>query len=123
MVYRLLADSIVILHFLFIVFALLGGFLFFWRKWTILLHLPTAIWICVIEFGGWICPLTPLENRLRLAGGAAGYKGEFVEHYLIPIIYPPDLTRSSVKSFVRFSFYISVNSTVTTFCSALPLFK
>ena len=93
MVYRLLADSIVILHFLFIVFALFGGFLFFWRKWTILLHLPTAIWICVIEFRGWICPLTPLENRLRLAGGAAGYKGGFVEHYLIPIIYPPGLTR------------------------------
>ncbi len=93
MVYRLLADSIVILHFLFIVFALLGGFLFFWRKWTILLHLPTAIWICVIEFRGWICPLTPLENRLRLAGGAAGYKGGFVEHYLIPSIYPPGLTR------------------------------
>ena len=92
MVYRLLADSIVILHFLFIMFALLGGFLFFCLKWTILLHLPTAIWICVIEFRGWICPLTPLENRLRLAG-AAGYKGGFVEHYLIPIIYPPGLTR------------------------------
>ena len=93
MLYRLLADFIVILHLLFILFGLLGGLLFFWRRWTILLHLPAAIWICLIEFQGWICPLTPLENRLRLAGGAAGYKGGFVEQYLIPIIYPPGLTR------------------------------
>jgi len=93
MLYRLLADFIVILHLLFILFGLLGGLLFFWRRWTILLHLPSAIWISVIEFQGWICPLTPLENRLRLAGGAVGYKGGFVEQYLIPIIYPPGLTR------------------------------
>ena len=93
MLYRLLADFLVILHLLFILFGLLGGLLFFWRRWTILLHLPSAIWISVIEFQGWICPLTPLENRLRLAGGAAGYEGGFVEQYLIPIIYPPGLTR------------------------------
>ncbi len=93
MLYRLLADFLVILHLLFILFGLLGGLLFFWRRWTILLHLPSAIWICLIEFQGWICPLTPLENRLRLAGGAAGYEGGFVEQYLIPIIYPPGLTR------------------------------
>ena len=93
MLYRLLADFLVILHLLFILFGLLGGLLFFWRRWTILLHLPSAIWISVIEFQGWICPLTPLENRLRLAGGAAGYRGGFVEQYLIPIIYPPGLTR------------------------------
>ena len=93
MLYRLLADFLVILHLLFILFGLLGGLLFFWRRWTILLHLPSAIWISVIEFQGWICPLTPLENRLRLAGGAAGYEGGFVERYLIPIIYPPGLTR------------------------------
>ncbi len=93
MFYRLLADFLVILHLLFILFGLLGGLLFFWRRWTILLHLPSAIWISVIEFQGWICPLTPLENRLRSAGGAAGYEGGFVEQYLIPIIYPPGLTR------------------------------
>ncbi len=93
MLYRLLVDFLVILHLLFILFGLLGGLLFFWRRWTILLHLPAAIWICLIEFQGWICPLTPLENRLRLAGGAAGYEGGFVEQYLIPIIYPPGLTR------------------------------
>jgi len=93
MLYRLLADFLVILHLLFILFALLGGLLFFWRRWTLLLHLPSAIWISIIEFQGWICPLTPLENRLRLASGAAGYKGGFIEQYLIPIIYPPGLTR------------------------------
>ncbi len=57
-----------------------------------IIHIPTAIWISLIEFKGWICPLTPLENGLRAASGAAGYDGGFVEHYLIPIIYPAGLT-------------------------------
>jgi hypothetical protein len=93
MLYGLLADVVVFVHFLFIVFALLGGFFVLWRWWMLLLHLPTAIWIGIIEFQGWICPLTPLESHLREIGGGAGYAGGFVEHYLIPVIYPTGLTR------------------------------
>lgn len=92
MVYRLLADLVVVLHLLFILFGLFGGLLGLWRKWAVFLHLPAAVWIALIEFTGWICPLTPLENRLRIAGGTEGYHGGFVEHYLLPIIYPAGLT-------------------------------
>ncbi|MCG8466965.1 MAG: DUF2784 domain-containing protein [Gemmatimonadetes bacterium] len=91
--YRLLADLMVIIHFAFIVFVLFGGLLALrWRRapW---LHLPSAAWGGAIELFGWICPLTPLENALRRASGAAGYSGGFIEHYLIPIIYPRGLTR------------------------------
>ena len=95
MLYRLLADLVVIAHLLFIVYALLGGLFGLWRKWSLFVHLPAAAWIAVIEFQGWICPLTPLENKLRSAGGASGYEGGFVEHYLIPVIYPPGLTRTT----------------------------
>ncbi len=93
MIYRFLADFVVILHLVFIGFALLGGLLILWRRWAIWLHLPAAIWAGVVEFKGWICPLTPLENHLRRAGGAAGYGGGFVERYLIPVIYPEELTQ------------------------------
>ncbi len=93
MIHTLLADMVVIFHLVFIIFALLGGLLILWRRWAIWLHLPAAIWIGVVEFKGWICPLTPLENYFRRAGGAAGYEGGFVERYLIPIIYPEKLTR------------------------------
>ncbi len=91
--FKLLADFVVLFHLVFIVFGLFGGLLILYRRWAIWLHLPTAIWIGVIELKGWICPLTPLENHLRRASGAAGYEGGFVEHYLIPVIYPENLTR------------------------------
>ena len=55
---------------------------------------PTALWGILVEWSGWICPLTPLENRLRAQGGAAGYPGGFVEHYLVPVLYPASLTHS-----------------------------
>lgn len=92
MTYRLLADLVVVFHLLFILYGLFGGLLGLWRRWALLLHLPAAVWIALIEFAGWMCPLTPLENHLRFAGGAAGYRGGFIEHYLIPIIYPAGLT-------------------------------
>ena len=95
MLYRLLADLVVVAHLVFILYALLGGLFGLWRTWSLVVHLPTAVWIAVIEFQGWICPLTPLENTLRSAGGASGYEVGFVEHYFIPIIYPPGLTRTS----------------------------
>jgi hypothetical protein len=91
--YRILADLVVGLHLLFVLFVIAGGFLVLRWRGLMLLHLPAAAWGAVIEFKGWICPLTPLENWLRGRGGQAGYGGGFVEHYLLPILYPSGLTR------------------------------
>lgn len=89
----ILADLLVLLHLAFILFVLFGGLLVLrWRR-LLWLHLPVVAWGAAIEFVGWVCPLTPLENRLRAAAGDAGYGGGFIEHYLIPLIYPADLTR------------------------------
>ncbi len=93
MLHRLLADVVAIAHFGFILFVVLGGLLAFRWRWIPWVHLPAALWGAAIEIGGWICPLTPLENSLRRAGGEAGYSGGFIERYLIPVIYPQGLTR------------------------------
>jgi len=88
----LLADLIVVIHFSFILFVIFGGFLVLkWRK-LIWLHLPAATWGALIEFAGWICPLTSLETQLRSASGRGNASG-FIEHYIIPVIYPSALTR------------------------------
>jgi hypothetical protein len=91
--FRILADAVLVLHFAFIAFALLGGLLV--RRWPRLawLHLPSAAWAAGIAFFGGICPLTPLESRLRTAGGEAGYDGGFIESQLEALIYPGWLTR------------------------------
>jgi hypothetical protein len=89
---RVLADVVVVLHSLFVVFALFGGALVLWRPFIAIVHLPAAAWAAWVEFTGAICPLTPLENRWRSGAGAAGYDGGFVEHYLIPALYPDGLT-------------------------------
>ena len=93
MIYRLLADLTVIGHGLFVVFVVFGGLAALKRPRVAWLHLPSAGWGALIEFRGWICPLTPLENHLRGLGNEAGYDGGFVEHYVLPILYPPGLTR------------------------------
>ena len=95
MAYRVLADLVVATHLVFMLYALFGGLLRLWKTWSVFVHAPTAIWIAVVAFRGWICPLTPLENTLRFAAGEAGYEGSFVEHYLIPVIYPSGLTRAN----------------------------
>jgi hypothetical protein len=91
--YRLAADAVLVLHALFVAFVVAGGFLVV--RWPRLawLHLPCAAWGALIEFAGWICPLTPLENRLRGLGGEAGYEGGFVETYLLATLYPDGLSR------------------------------
>ena len=87
------ADAVVVLHVCFVLFVLLGGLLALrWPRLT-WVHVPAALWGVVIELGGWICPLTPLENALRQRGGSAGYHGDFVEHYILPVLYPAGLTR------------------------------
>jgi hypothetical protein len=93
MLYNSLADLIVVLHSLFVLFVMLGGFLVLWKSSVAWCHIPAVFWAASIEFFGWICPLTPLENMLREKGGAAGYDTGFVEHYIVPILYPASLTR------------------------------
>jgi hypothetical protein len=91
--YRILADAVLVLHLAFIAFALLGGLLVLRAPRLAWLHLPVVAWAAGIAFLGGICPLTPLENRLRAMGGEAGYGGGFIEHYLAALIYPEGLTR------------------------------
>jgi hypothetical protein len=91
--YRILADLVVGLHLLFVVFVVAGGLLVLrWRRlaWV---HVPAAVWGALIEFAGWVCPLTPLEQALRSAAGEGGYRGGFIENYLLPVLYPGALTR------------------------------
>jgi len=92
-VYQVLLDGVVIFHLAFIVFVVLGGMLVFaWPK-IIWLHLPCLIWGIFIELTGGICPLTPLELYLRAKAGEPAYVGDFIIHYIDPIIYPGGLTR------------------------------
>lgn len=86
--YGFLADLVVVLHFLFIIFVALGGLLALRWPRAAWWHLPVVAYGATIEFVGWTCPLTPLENRLRLAAGGEGYSGGFIDHYLMPVIYP-----------------------------------
>lgn len=91
MLYRVLADLVVILHLGFVLFVALGGLLALRWPRAAWLHLPAAIWGAGIEFVQGICPLTPLENHLRRLGGEEGYSGGFVEHYVLPVLYPAGL--------------------------------
>jgi hypothetical protein len=93
MAYHILADLVVGVHTLFVAFVVVGGLLALRWPWVAVLHLPAAAWGALIEFQGWICPLTPLENSLRASAGQAGYRGGFIEHYLLPVLYPTGLTR------------------------------
>lgn len=92
MPYALLADLTLALHATFILFVVLGAFLVFWRPRASWFHIPCALWGALIEFKGWICPLTYLENDLRARAGAGGYRGGYIDHYLMPLVYPDGLT-------------------------------
>lgn len=93
MIYRILADAVLLIHLAFIVFAVAGALAALRWRFLILVHLPCALWAVAIELGGWLCPLTPLEIFLRHSAGQAGYTGGFIQHYLLPVIYPHNLTR------------------------------
>jgi hypothetical protein len=90
--YRLLADAVVLGHLAFVLFVVLGGPLVYRWRWVAWLHVPAVAWGALIEFTGWICPLTPWEQTLRRLGGEAGYAGGFIQHYLLPVLYPDGLT-------------------------------
>ena len=92
MTYRILADAVLVVHMGFIVFVVAGGFLV--RRWrgVAWVHIPAVAWGALIEFMGWVCPLTPFEIWARSRAGGTGYSGGFVEHYLLPVVYPAALT-------------------------------
>ena len=93
MIYKLLADTVFLIHLAFVVFVVLGAIAVWWKPKLAWLHLPAVAWGALIEFMGWICPLTPWEQTLRRLAGDEGYHGGFVEHYLWPLLYPEGLTR------------------------------
>ena len=94
MLLLLLADLVVILHLSFVLFVVFGGLLVL--RWPRLawVHLPAAAWGAAVEFAGWICPLTPLEQWLRVEGGGLGYGSDFIERYVLPVLYPAGLTHN-----------------------------
>ena len=93
MLYTLAADAVVVIHLLFIIFAVAGGVLLFLKRWVVWFHLPAVVWAVLIEWKGWICPLTPLENWFRHQAQSGFYEEGFIGHYLLPLIYPAGLTR------------------------------
>ncbi|HEY8166114.1 MAG TPA: DUF2784 domain-containing protein [Gemmatimonadaceae bacterium] len=107
MIYRILADFVVAFHGAYVVFVVLGALLAF--KWPKILwvHAPAAIWGILIEYAGWVCPLTPLENHLRALAGEAGYAGDFIEHYILRALYPHGLTPT--VRYVLGTFALGVN--------------
>src|SRR5437868_8066030 len=90
--YRIFADALLVAHLAFIVFAIAGGMRVWWQRWWLALHVPAVAWGAWTEFTGTICPLTPWEQALLARAGDAGYRGGFIEHYVIPLIYPGALT-------------------------------
>ena len=102
MSYRFLADAVLAFHLLYILFVVLGGLLVLRWGWVVWLHLPAAAWGAAVEFFAFWCPLTPLENHFRERAGAGGYQGGFIERYLLPLIYPGELTRGMQLSLGTF---------------------
>ena len=94
MLVRIAADLVLVIHLGFVVFVVLGGLLALRYRWLIFVHVPAAIWGAFVEISGRICPLTTWENQLRQGAGDSGYADSFVEHYLLPVIYPAALTRT-----------------------------
>ena len=93
MIYRLAADLVLIAHLAFVVFVLFGALLVLrWRR-LLAFHVPAVLWGALVEFTGAVCPLTPLEGRLRQLGAQVGYQGDFIGHYLMAMLYPAGLTR------------------------------
>ena len=90
--YSLLASLVLIVHLVFVAFVLCGWLLVRRWRWIAWLHLPAAAWGTIVEFSGWVCPLTLFENWLREQAGETGYQSGFVADYLLPILYPDDLT-------------------------------
>jgi hypothetical protein len=87
------ADIVLLVHFAFIIFALLGGFIVLWKRRAAWFHIPTVLWSSVVNLASWVCPLTPIENWFRAKAGQAGYGGGFIQHYIEPLVYPGGMPR------------------------------
>jgi hypothetical protein len=110
MYYAIAADLLLVIHLGFVCFVVAGGLLVLkWRRFM-LLHLPAVVWGALIEFQGWLCPLTPWEQQLRQAAGQTGYQGSFLGHYLLPVLYPAGLDRDMQLIFG--SMVIAINAVV-----------
>ncbi len=105
-----LADLVLVAHFAFVVFAVAGALLVLRWRWVVWPHLPAVVWAALIEFAGWICPLTLLENWLRERGGSVGYESGFIDHYILPALYPSGLTRE--VQIVLGLFVLAVNTVI-----------
>ena len=94
MIYLVAAGAVALLHLAFVLFVVAGGLLAFRRLRVVWVHVPAVIWGVSLEFAGWQCPLTPLENWLRMKGGGGGYAGGFIDHYILPLLYLPGSSRA-----------------------------
>ena len=108
--FRLLADTIVVVHLGFVLFVVFGGLLVVRWPRMAWLHIPSAAWGIAVECADWICPLTPIENVLRERAGLAAYQGDFVEQYVLPLLYPGQLTRGT--QLLLGGFALAVNALV-----------
>ncbi|HVN72632.1 MAG TPA: DUF2784 domain-containing protein [Desulfomonilia bacterium] len=93
LIWQILADGVVLLHLGFIIFVIFGGIFIVFQSKVLWFHIPCVIWGILVELIGFICPLTPLENYMRIHAGRSPYSGDFVIHYIEPVIYPEGLTR------------------------------
>ena len=91
--YRLAADAMMVAHLLYIIFVVVGGLVALRVRWVLWLHVPAVAWAIYVQYFGRLCPLTNWEKGLRERAGDAGYEGGFIDHYLMPLIYPPDMPR------------------------------
>ncbi len=119
--YQMLADLVVALHLAFVVFVIFGALLATkWRR-LLWLHVSAALWGAVVEFSGWICPLTPLEVWLRHKAGGGNYCCDFVAHYLLPVLYPQGLTRG--MQIVFGTFVVVINAAIYSWVLQRPIDK
>ena len=107
MAFRLAADGVLLLHVAFILFVLLGAVVALRWRWMPYVHVPAAAWGFFVELTGRACPLTYMENYFRIKAGQTGYADSFIEHYILDIIYPTDITRN--VQFVLAGVVVAVN--------------
>ena len=108
MIATVAANILVLVHFAFILFVVLGGFIALRRPTVAYWHLPCVVWGVLIALCGWICPLTPLEWNLLEQAGKSGYSGGFIEHYILPLVYPSELTRGMQIGFGVFTLVVNL---------------
>jgi hypothetical protein len=87
------ADVVLVFHFLFALFAVLGGFFALIDRRVIFVHIPVVVWSSVVNLANWTCPLTPLEKNLRQRAGQRAYEGSWTQNYIEPLVRPLGMPR------------------------------